>query len=232
MKKHWLLLTCFVFFSATQAQERRKAAIIVNLEDSLTHNYLGLTAFQLILGKKYPSPFSLIDTLKQCIETSFREEFKNWDLVFLNPEYGFEYFRQIENMNNKEKKAFRLEWYDSIRNQHQVEAVIIFRNSKSMEDEMGNSKYYIPGYGIYNGAYQNYNMAYIKLVSYLFLSSKPVRVAGGKKYIKNKDYPRITRKDESFTDNDLMVFKEPLAFLINLQIKSIFKDLQFASFRR
>ncbi|NOU48186.1 MAG: hypothetical protein HOO86_14150 [Bacteroidales bacterium] len=228
----FLLISFFLIHSADcQTNQSGKVGVIVCLDDSLTHNYIGITIFQLILNDKYPFPDDLENHLKDTVFNYLNAAFPKHEFIEIERTYGKDYFRQKTRLTNKEFKEFRSNWYASLQEKYGISSLIFIQNSESFYDIIYNSTYPIRGYGLYNGTLTNANIAYILLESYFFQEPKPVILEGLTFFKKVKELPRVTKITDSLSTENIVKIGVELERLVDIQISEIFHTPEYNPLR-
>jgi hypothetical protein len=217
-----VLLLNFSLYS----QMTHKVGLMIMIEDSLTHQYIGNSADKNFI-QKYPATTDFrafaIDTAIVILE----ENFGLWDFCTIDFDNFLLYEKNREELSAPNFRSFREDWFNQIKEKYEVDVVLVIRNSTNFTDGIHWSNTNLMGYGIYNGQTRLLNNAFIQLEFLLFLSGRPLTLIPGPIFKRDRTYPRIDKKDELFTETDLLMVEAPLKELIVNQIEAAMRDNNF-----
>jgi len=214
------------------AQNPNNIGVIVNIEEQITHNYIGVTIFNLIHNKKYESPFELEPSVTDTLLDYLNKRFPRKNFILIDRQTGIEYMKNQESLRSKDFKQYKLEWLNNLKAKYEVGSVIFLKNDDSSPDMITNSKYYLDGYGLYNSALKKHNYIYMPLELYYFEDHRnPKYYYGAKCILKDETLPRNIDPKYNFTQDELMVLEKGLKELIKPQLVKFFEDPEYPVFK-
>ncbi len=219
MKNILLALIALLLHVSAQSQTTRNVGLMVIIEDSLTHHYIGNSEAKNFI-QRYAATMDYqtyaIDTALVLLE----ENFPKWDFCTMEGNHFLVYEENREKLRPVEFRAFRESWFNTLKEDYEVDAILVIRNSPRFTDGIHWSNTDITGYGIYNGSRRSHNNVYIQLEFLFFASGRPLTHIQGPIFRQDKDFPRIDKKEELFAESDLLQTEEPLKKLIVSQIEA------------
>jgi len=211
-----VLFTLTLHFYA-QSQVTRNVGVIVMIEDSLTHHFMGSSVANNFV-QKYPTTtdfqFFATDTALVLLE----ENIPGWDFCTLESHHFLEYEENREKLRATDFRNFREAWFNTLKEKYEVDAILVIRNSTDFTDGILWSNTNIKGYGIYNGPRRSQNFVYIQLEFLFFNSGRPLTHIQGPIFNGERNYPRADKKDVLFDESELLLLEEPLKQLIVNQV--------------
>ncbi len=212
------LITLLLYVSA-QSQSTRNVGVMVIIEDSLTHHFVGNSADDSFVQRYAATTdyqFYAVDTALVLLE----QNFPKWDFCTMEGDHFLVYEENREKLKPTDFRDFRENWFNTLKEDYEVDAILVIRNSPRFTDGIHWSNTDITGYGIYNGSRRSHNNVYIQLEFLFFSSGRPLTHILGPIYEREKDYPRIDEEEELFTESDLLLTEAPLKKLIVNQIEA------------
>ncbi len=212
------LITLLLYVSA-HSQITRNVGLMVMIEDSLTHHYIGNSADDNFVQRYAATAdyqFYAVDTALVLLE----ENFPKWDFCTMEGDHFLVYEENREKLRPTEFRDFRQNWFNTLKEDYEVDAILVIRNSPRFTDGIHWSNTDITGYGIYNGSRRSHNNVYIQLEFLFFSSGRPLTHIQGPIFRQDKNYPRIDEEAELFAESDLLQTEEPLKELIVNQIEA------------
>jgi hypothetical protein len=219
MRRIILALCALMIHVSAQSQISHNVGLIVMIEDSLTHHFVGSSAANNFI-KRYPATTDFqsfaIDTTLVLLE----QNFPKWDFCTMESDNFLVYEENRETLRATLFRDFRETWFNSLKEKYDVDAILVIRNSSRFTDGIHWSNTDITGYGIYNGPRRANNYVYIQLEFLFFDSGRPLTYIQGPIFQGDKDYPRRDKLAELFDESDLLLAEPPLKQLIINQIEA------------
>lgn len=209
----------------TKGQNKETVAFMVYSDDEMMHYYIGVFISQFV-EKKYPAPYDFSKTMTKEAD-KFLSKFTQYSIVHIDDAYFKTYVEKEKSLKKKEFKLFREEWYDELLEKYGFKKLIVFRNREVSNDYVGNSKYPIYGYGLYNGVYKGFNFVYFPVEALVFDKPRPQTYYGLDASTKNKTFPRLITADDSLTSEQLSVLVQPINELISKQFDEFMNNYEF-----
>ncbi len=236
MKIKRLIIAVFAFLLTghIEAQNKPKLGLIVSLEDSITHTYIGWGPGQRI-SQKYIAPFQLNDPLLKIAKEYALGSLRKHELVILEEGALKDYYDQKDLLKGKEWKNFREEWFESLKNEFGVDALLLVTNTSVFGDNIRSTHLPVHGYGLYNGPLKYMNHAYVMLEFVLWKKPKPrnyndLNFQHYQKHI--KELHRNTDEKVSIPAEALTKLENPLKLLADRQLKDFFQSDFFIEYIR
>ena len=212
------LFTLLLHLSA-QSQITRNVGLMVMIEDSLTHHFIGSSSDDNFI-QRYPATTDFqsyaVDTALVLLE----QNFPKWDFCTMESDNFLIYEKNRENLRATDFRHFRENWFNTLKEDYEVDAILVIRNSTQFTDGIHWSDTDITGYGIYNGSRRSHNNVYIQLEFLFFATGRPLTHIQGPIFRSERNYPRIDNHEDLFTESDLLLTEEPLKQLIVNQIEA------------
>lgn len=209
----------------TKAQTNDRIGYIVYHDDVIRHYYIGLLIFQYVEGE-YACPFDFSETMAKEADGLLSKYFKD-NVIQIPEEHFITYIENEEKLSRRDFKDFRESWFDRLLQQYGLKKLIVFRNRDVSSDYIGNSKYPVYGFGLYNGAYKKLNFVYFHLEALVFEKPRPAKYYGETGFTKIKTLPRIMNKNDSLTKEQLFGLEQPLNELIIQQFHEFYSNYEF-----
>lgn len=222
------LLLLFFLTAAVIAKGEKKEIIayMVYCDDDITHNYIGVFYTQ-YFEKSYPAPFDFSKTLDSEAK-KFLERYTRDSVIHIDDEHIRKYVEMENTLSGRDFRFFREEWFTTLKEKYGFKRLVVFRNEDVSIDFVGNSKYPIHGYGLYNSAYKNLNFVYFVLKTQVFDKARPKTYYSGRQGCeKNKNLPRITKEGLELTEHDLAELVKPVNDLITAQFEALVTNYEF-----
>lgn len=218
MRKIAILSFLLLLLASAKGQHTGMVGVMVLIEDSLTHHYVGSSEASSFV-QKYPATkdyqWFALDTALLMLE----QQFAAWEFCMLEADHFLVYEKNRENLRATDFRNFRENWFSNLQEHFEVDVILVIRNSPTFTDGIHWSNTDITGYGIYNGSRRGYNNVYIQLEFLFFSSGRPLTHIHGPIFQRERDFPRNDKKDEFFEEEDLLSIEEPLRQLITSQIE-------------
>lgn len=212
-------LFTLLLLAQLKAQDSRYVGLMVLIEDSITHHFTGNT-LKSQFSQKYPAATDFqtyaIDTALVMLEKNFPK----WDFCTMDSTNFLVYEENREKLQATDFRDFREDWFNTLTEKYEVDAILVIRNSPSFADGIYWSDKDITGYGIYNGPRRSNNNIYIQLEFLFFSSGRPLNHLQGPIFLENKDFPRRDQIDDLLLEGDLLLLEEPIKQLIVKQIEA------------
>ena len=219
MKTIVFLLFVLILHLSAQSQNSRYVGLMVLIEDSLTHHYVGSSeATNFVQRYAATTDFRAFatDTALVLLEQSFPK----WDFCTMDNDFFLVYEENRENLRATDFRDFRESWFRQIAEEYEVNAILVIRNSPSFTDGIHWTNTDITGYGIYNGPRRANNSVYIQLEFLFFAGGRPLTHIQGPIFRQERNYPRIDKQEELFEESDLLLVEELLQELIISQVEA------------
>ncbi len=219
MKKILLALITLMFYTSIQSQVTQNVGVMVMIEDSLTHHYIGRSEDDNFVQRyAATNDYQLyaIDTALVLLEKNFPK----WDFCTMEGDHFRVYEENREELRPTEFRGFRQNWFNTLKEDFEIDAILVIRNSPRFTDGIHWSDTDITGYGIYNGSRRSHNNVFIQLEFLFFATGRPLTHIQGPIYLQDKSYPRIDDEKEFFTESELQHIEVPLKKLIIKQIEA------------
>lgn len=224
--KNYLLLFLLTAALIAKGEKKEIIAYMVCCDDEITHNYVGLFYTQ-YFEKSYPAPFDFSKTLDSEAE-KFLKRYTRDSIIHIDDEHIRNYLEMKNTLSRSDFRFFREEWFNSLKEEYGFKRLIVFRNEDVSVDFVGNSKYPIHGFGLYNGAYKNLNFVYFVLKTQVFDKPRPKNYYSGREGCeKNKNLPRITKEGLDLTEDNLAELIKPVNDLIIAQFEALVTNYEF-----
>lgn len=214
-----LALFALLLHVSTQAQTNRHVGVLVMIEDSLTHHFIGSSAANNFI-QRYPATTDFQSFASDTALVLLEENFHKWNFCTMESVHFSVYEENRENLRATDFRNFREDWFNTLKEEFEVEAILVIRNSPRFADGIHWSNTDITGYGIYNGSRRAHNNVYVQLEFLFFASGRPLTHIQGPVYQQDRNFPRNDKPDEQFSEEDLLVTEAPLKQLIINQIEA------------
>ncbi|MFW5687601.1 MAG: hypothetical protein ACOCXV_01625 [Bacteroidota bacterium] len=219
MKGVLFVLFSLLLFVSAQSQGTRNVGVIVLIQDSLTHHYIGGSQKD-HFSRKYAAPADFQSFASDTTLALLEENFHKWEFCTMDHSHFLVYEENREKLRATDFRDFRESWFNTLTEEYEVDAILVIRNLPSFSDAIHWSESTLTGYGIYNGPRRSYNNVYIQLEFLFFTSGRPLTHIQGPIYQREKDYPRADKKEDVLDENQLRMVEQPLKHLIISQIEA------------
>ncbi len=219
MKNILIALVTLMIFTSAHSQITRNVGLMVMIEDSLTHHYIGSSADDNFVQRYAATAdyqFYAVDTALVLL----KEHFPKWDFCTMEEDHFLVYEENREKLRPAEFRDFRESWFRTLKEDFEVDAILVIRNSPRFSDGIHWSNTDITGYGIYNGSRRTHNNVYIQLEFLFFATGRPLTHIQGPVFQQDRNFPRIDKPEELFDESDLVMTEAPLKQLIINQIEA------------
>jgi hypothetical protein len=214
-------LFILMIYTSVQSQNTRNVGLMVWIEDSLTHNFIGAASN---IVQKYSAP---ADFQAYAIDTALvllKQNFPKWNFCTMENDNFLVYEENRANLRAPDFRNFREIWFNTLKEDFEVDAILVIRNSTGFTDPIHWSNTLLEGYGIYNGSKKAENNAYIQLEFLFFDSGRPLTHIQGPIFQTDRKFPRIDKKEVLFDESELLLVEEPIKHLIVSQIEAAVRD--------
>jgi hypothetical protein len=218
-----LVLSILLFNVSVHSQTNRSVGLLVMIEDSLTHHFIGSSEANNFI-QKYPATTDFQGYAMDTALVLLEENFPKWDFCTMDNDFFLVYEENREKLRAPDFRNFRENWFNTMKEEYELDAILVIRNSPSFADGIHWSNTYITGYGIYNGHRRANNSVYIQLEFLFFASGRPLTHIQGPIFQTDRTFPRSDKPGELFMESDLLLVEEPLKQLIVHQIEAAIKD--------
>ena len=212
-------LFSLMLFVGAHAQISRNVGVLVMIEDSLTHHFIGSSAAS-NFTHRYPATADFQSFASDTALVMLEQHFPKWNFCTLESIHFMVYEENRENLRATDFRDFREGWFNTLKDEFEVEAILVIRNSPRFADGIHWSNTEITGYGIYNGSRRTYNNVYIQLEFLFFASGRPLTHIQGPVFQQDRTFPRNDKPHEQLSEDDLLVTEAPLKQLIVNQIEA------------
>ncbi|TVQ17788.1 MAG: hypothetical protein EA361_02040, partial [Bacteroidetes bacterium] len=197
----------------------RNVGLMVIIEDSLTHHFVGSSADDKFV-QRYAATTDFQSYALDTALVLLKQHFPKWDFCTMEGTHFLLYEESREKLRATDFRDFRESWFNTLKEDFEVDAILVVRNSTRFTDGIHWSNTDITGYGIYNGPRRTHNNVYIQLEFLFFASGRPLTHIQGPIYEREKDFPRIDSPEDLFTESDLLQTEVPLKQLIVNQVEA------------
>lgn len=219
MKTIVFFLFVLILYTFAQSQDTRYVGVMVLIEDSLTHHFVGSSEANNFV-QRYAATTDFRAFATDTALVLLEQSFPKWDFCTMDNDFFEVYEENRENLRASDFRDFRESWFRQIAEEYEVFAILVIRNSLSFTDGIHWSNTDITGYGIYNGPRRANNSVYIQLEFLFFAGGRALTHIQGPIFRQERNYPRIDKKEELFEESELMLAEELLQELIINQVEA------------
>lgn len=219
MRYFILALFALLIHMSAQSQTARNVGLLVLIEDSLTHHFIGSSAANNFTNR-YPATTDYQTFASDTALVLLEQQFPKWNFCTMESIHYLLYEENRENLRATDFRDFREQWFNTLKEDFEVEAILVIRHSPRFADGIHWSNTELTGYGIYNGSRRTYNNIYIQLEFLFFASGRPLTHIPGPIFQQDRNFPRTEKQEELFTEDDLLLTEPHLKQLIVNQIEA------------
>lgn len=201
-----------------------RCGVITHLEDSIHHHYTGILIFQ-VIHEVYPTPFDLNTPIAEMTINQLEQQYPHVEFVKIDKSHYHELLATLEGVTwRRVLRQKQLEWFEGLKQEYGIENLFVLSHLQAMQDIITSSRYPIYGYGIYNTIYPGRSAVYVTMER-LFFDEKKI----SKNYARNNlfqagDFPRITKQNVYFSQEELITLEPHILELIEKQVWELLWD--------
>ncbi len=229
MKKSIKLFVLIFALTITSlsVQAKHKVGLIVILDTTITHTFIGLTIFD-NFSNTYDMPFDLNDYSEEKAMEVFGGGYSTIELIKIDRKVFDEYKLGVDSLCCTDFRQFRKNWFNRVKSEYGVVALIALTNTSTSGLHQ---RINVKGTGLLNGIYSNFNSAYINMSAFLIWNKRP-KIAICSTISKNYDeLPNYYDRKIKIRKSDLLLLEKPLKELIEIQIKEISQDPDYSAMK-
>ncbi len=157
------------------------------------------------------------------------------EVVEIAPKDYLIYQQKKNELRKREFKKYETKWFLKLRDTYKLSSIVIMQNTPSIRDVIHNSKYALDGFGFYNGPYKKMNNIYFCLkTNHIYqstnedpISLKSEKYLGENFYKSSEEYPRITDKEQTISEDQIIEAIPIISDLLNVQIMELLAQPEF-----